>query len=31
LVLEINDDLSTGLGTNPAFNVLVYGFKIIKE
>jgi len=31
LILEINDDLSTGLGTNPAFNVLVFGFKIIKE
>jgi hypothetical protein len=30
LVLEINDDLSTGLGTNPEFNVNIYGFKILK-
>ena len=27
LVIEINDDLTTGLGTNPAFNVIVFGFK----
>ena len=27
LVLEVNDDLSTGLGTNAAFNIIAYGFK----
>lgn len=29
LVIEINDDLTTGLGTNPAFNIIAYGFKRI--
>jgi hypothetical protein len=27
LVLEVNDNLSTGLGTNAAFNIIAYGFK----
>lgn len=27
LVLEVNDNLTTGLGTNAAFNIIAYGFK----
>ena len=27
LVIEINDDLTTGLGANAAFNIIAYGFK----
>jgi len=27
LVLEVNDDLSTGLGAGAAFNIIAYGFK----
>jgi hypothetical protein len=29
LVIEINDNLSTGLGANAAFNIIAYGFKRI--
>ena len=28
LVLEINDDLTTGLGANAAFNIIAYGFEL---
>lgn len=28
LVLEVNDNLSTGLGANASFNVIAYGFEI---
>jgi len=27
LVLEVNDNLTTGLGANAAFNIIAYGFK----
>ena len=28
LVLEVNDDLSTGLGVGASFNIIAYGFEI---
>ena len=28
LVLEVNDDLSTGLGANASFNIIAYGFEV---
>lgn len=31
LVLEVNDDLSTGLGTGASFNIIAYGFEIPRE
>lgn len=31
LVLEVNDNLSAGLGANASFNIIVYGFEIPRE
>jgi hypothetical protein len=31
LVLEVNDNLSTGLGTGASFNIIAYGFEISLE
>jgi len=27
-VLEVNDNLTTGLGANAAFNIIAYGFEL---